>query len=261
MNIYEIIKKELDEKSKDWNIYDKLNYIYIRTLQLLTHDSRWNYSTNQELKNNLFDKDVNVFNLDDKRVICSSWSKIYADLVSFILTEDDKFDVAFTEGTREPHMYTRVFLSDGTTLDYDPLRESDDFVRAKRNLPLKGIKIYNNKTSWENEINIEFSLEKIGYKINKIYYLKELKKLLLRGEFTPEELMDTLLKNINYEDLGLTELNTFLNMQLRKLTGRTLNSYGITFDNIDENRVIIKTQDKELYDEKEINNKVNIYKL
>ena len=261
MNIYEIIKKELDEKSTNWKILDKLNYVYLRTLQLLSHDSRWDYSNNQQLKNKLFDKEVNIFNLDDKRVICSSWSKIYTDLVTCLFTDGDGFDIAFTEGTSDPHMYSRVFLTNGSTIDYDPLTRTNDFVRAKTNLPLKGIKINNKQSKWSNELDIEESFRKIGYEIDDINLLKNIKQVLLKENVTAKELLDALLKDIDYSKLDLVELNTFLNMQLRKASGHSLNTYGIYFEKIDENRVIIKSNNEELYDEQEINNKVNIHKI
>ncbi len=184
MNIYEIIKNELDEKPTNWKILDKLNYVYLRTLQLLSNDSRWDYSNNKQLKNKLFDKEVNIFNLDDKRVICSSWSKIYTDLVTCLFTDGDGFDIAFTEGTSDPHMYSRVFLTNGSTIDYDPLTRTNDFVRAKTNLPLKGIKINNKQSKWSNELDIEESFRKIGYEIDDINLLKNIKQVLLKENVT-----------------------------------------------------------------------------
>ena len=178
MNLYDILEKELEEKSNDWNIIDKLNYIYIRTLQLLSHDSRWKYSNNTNLKNELFDKEVNIFNVEDNRVICSSWSKIYSDLVNILLSNEELFDMSFTEGNIDPHMYTRVFLYTGETIDYDPLNNTDDFLNAKKNLPIKGIRINNKNDSWENDYIIEKSLNKIGYEIDTKNYLINLKELL-----------------------------------------------------------------------------------
>ena len=81
MNLYEILRTELDEKTYNWKILDKLNYVYLRSLQILSHDSRWDYTNNQLLRNELFDKEVNIFNLDDTRVICSSWARLYTELV------------------------------------------------------------------------------------------------------------------------------------------------------------------------------------
>jgi len=261
MNIYEIIKKELDEKSSNWKILDKLNYVYLRSLQLLSHDSRWNYSDNQQLKNELFDKEVNIFNLDDNRVICSSWSKIYSDLVTCLFTDNDGFDIAFTEGTSEPHMYTRVFLIDGSTIDYDPLTKTNDFVRAKTNLLLKGIKIYNHKNKWSNEVDLEESFKRIGYEIDDINFLKNLKHVLLQENVSSKDVLDALLKDIDYSKLDLIELNTFLNMQYKKHTGTHLDVLGIKFKSNGDNTTTIKINDEDIYHEEEINNKVNIYKI
>ena len=261
MNLYEILRNELDEKSSNWKILDKLNYVYLRTLQILSHDSRWDYSNNQLLRNELFDKEVNIFNLDDTRVICSSWARLYSDLVSCLLSEKEGFDVAFTEGTSEPHMYSRVFLMDGSTIDYDPLTKTNDFVRAKTNLPLKGIKINNEKGKWSNEIDIEESFKKIGYKIDNINFLKNLKHILLQDNKSSKEILDALLKDIDYKDLDLIELNTFLNMQYKRYTGTPLDVLGIKFKPNEDNKVIIKINNEDIYQEEEVNQKVNIRKI
>lgn len=261
MNLYEILRNELDEKSSNWKILDKLNYVYLRTLQILSQDSRWNYSDNQLLKNELFDKRENVFNINDTRVICSSWSRIYSELVSCLFTESEGFDVAFTKGTSEPHMYSRVFLIDGSTIDYDPLNKTNDFVRAKTNLPLKGIRINNNQSKWSNEIDIEESFKKIGYEIDNVNFLKNLKHVLLQENVSSKEVLDALLKDIDYSKLNLIELNTFLNMQYKKHTGTPLDVLGIKFQSNGDNTTTIRINDEDIYHEEEINNKVNIYKI
>ena len=260
MNLYEIIKNELDEKD-DLQLLDKLNYIYIRTLQLLSYDSRWDYFSNSKLKDELFEKEVNIFDLDDKRVICSNWSRVFTDLVNCLLSGEDNFDMAFTEGNTEPHMFSRVFLFNGTIIDYDSLKKTNDFVRAKKHLPIKGINIHNNKEWIDNQIDIEFSLNRIGYEINQINYLKGLKDLLKKENVTGKEILDELLKSIDYNDLDLIELNTFLNMQYKKHTGKDLIYLGIDFDKNDYNSLIIKDRDKVLYKEEENYTKVNIIKL
>ena len=228
MNLYEIIKNELDEKD-DLQLLDKLNYIYIRTLQLLSYDSRWDYFSNSKLKDELFEKEVNIFDLDDKRVICSNWSRVFTDLVNCLLSGEDNFDMAFTEGNTEPHMFSRVFLFNGTIIDYDSLKKTNDFVRDKKHLPIN--------------------------------YLKGLKDLLKKENVTGKEILDELLKSIDYNDLNLIELNTFLNMQYKKHTGKDLIYLGIDFDKNDYNSLIIKDRDKALYKEEENYTKVNIIKL
>lgn len=261
MNIYEIIKKELDEKSNTWNILDKLNYIYLRTLQLLSHDSRSKYSNNPNIVEELFEKEVNIFNLEDTRVVCSSWSKVYTDLVNCLLSCDNNFDISFTEGTPEPHMYSRVFLADGTTVDYDPLTKTNDFVRAKKQLPLKGIRINNHNDEWLNETELENSFIRIGYEINKKWYLKELKEVLSKENVKSKEILDILLKEIDYSDLDLLELNTFLNMQYKKHTGTSLESIGVKFKHTGENQVTITSNNENIYQEKEVKQKVIICKV
>ena len=42
------------------------------------------------LRNELFDKRKNVFNINDTRIICSSWSRIYSELVLCLLTYNDR---------------------------------------------------------------------------------------------------------------------------------------------------------------------------
>ena len=261
MNLYEILRTELDEKAYNWKILDKLNYVYLRSLQILSYDSRWEYTNNQLLRNELFDKEVNIFNLDDTRVICSSWARLYTDLVSCLFSEKEGFDVTFTEGTRDPHMYSRVFLMDGSTIDYDPLTKTNDFVRAKTNLPLKGIRINNNQSKWSNEIDIEESFKKIGYEIDDVGFLKNLKHVLLQKNVSSKEVLDALLKDIDYEKLDLIELNTFLNMQYKKYTGTPLDVLGIKFKPNEESIVIIKINDEDIYQEEEVNQKVNIRKI
>lgn len=261
MNLYEIIKSELEEKSDNWFILDNLNYIYLRTLQLLSHDSRAKYSNKPNIIEELFEKELNIFNIEDKRVVCSSWSKVYTYLVNCLLSEEEDFDVSFTEGTPEPHMYSRVFLTDGSTIDYDPLSKTNDFVRAKKQLPLNGIRINNNKPKSSNEIDIEFSLEKIGYRVDKIRFLKNLKHLITKGNLTSKEVLEALLKDIDYTYLDLIEFNTYLNMQFKKYSGLPLEALGIRFKNNGENSLIINSNGEDLYQEDEINQRVIIRKI
>ena len=78
---------------------------------------------------------------------------------------------------------------------------------------------------------------------------------------TAEEVLDILIKNIDYEDLNLVELNTFLNIQYKKHTGKSLEYLGIKFISNGNNSLIIKDNNKDLFKETETNKRVNIYKL
>lgn len=228
MNVYELLLNELNEH-KDWDIIQKLYYVYIRTCQIFFHDSRWQYNRNASNEKMIFDNEINIFNCVDRRVVCSSWSKAFCDLCNCLFACEDGYDTALTEGYSN-HMFARVYTNN-RVINFDPLALSNDFLRAKKHLPIRGIKVLNVKNDTDSlldsEIETDRIINSIGYKIDDLNYLVFLREKLTDPNLSKSELFRELVKNMDYEGLSLVELNSFINIHLKKLLSKGLNEMGI----------------------------------
>ena len=71
MNVLELLDKEL--KGKDWSEETKSRYLYIRSGQLFSYDQRFFYANNF-LKKEILERQINLENVTNFRVVCTSWS-------------------------------------------------------------------------------------------------------------------------------------------------------------------------------------------
>lgn len=72
MNVIKMIEGEL--KNQDWDTIEKAKYIYNRSCELFTYDSRYYYA-DYHLKRELKYKKIDLENVEDNRVVCSSHAR------------------------------------------------------------------------------------------------------------------------------------------------------------------------------------------
>jgi len=82
MNLLELIEKDLN--NKDWDLYTKARYLYLKSCELFSYDYRCHYADRNFIEK-LLAKEFNLENINDNRVLCGSWSsQIYLELLKII---------------------------------------------------------------------------------------------------------------------------------------------------------------------------------
>jgi len=167
MNVLELLTQEL--KDKNWTLEEKARYIYIRSCELFSYDERYDYYNlylNDDMKlYELRNKIIDLENVKDNRIVCTSFSKsVLPVLIEELLGIECKnrglghaFNL-FQIGEEE-------IMADATI--------SSDLTRCKMGLNTHGYR----KTS--KDYMFETNLKEIDKKINYIkdeyenYYLKQ----------------------------------------------------------------------------------------
>ncbi len=156
MNVLDLLDKEL--KGKAWSEETKSRYLYIRSGQLFSYDPRFFYA-NTFLKKEILERQINLENVTDFRVVCTSWSEqVYAPLLKELL-----------------HKTSCVIKSKFHSLVRFPLEKSVIFADACIKSDLARIKMQNsteNYTKEDDPLYAQNNLFDIDHQINYIndYY-------------------------------------------------------------------------------------------
>lgn len=151
MNLYQLLREEL--KDLDLTEFEKLRYIYIRCCQIFSFDSRWfyaNFSQDKELKKKIQDKKLDLYNINDPRVVCHSISR---EVFYKIIPEFTKYHVKLVDG-----LHSYVIASDDKDewiLDATP----DDLARVKLGIETVGF----NCRKRFSELNTNSADLKLGF--------------------------------------------------------------------------------------------------
>lgn len=244
MNLYEILRTELEKKGKDWSLIEKALYIYFRTCQCFNYDETY-YGGNRYTADRKFD----MTKINDYKLVCTTWSYLYKDLVEALLSTDENYKktaVLF----EDVHSYINVITKNGETLLLDPVSPGGDFLAASRGFDFefglgKGIIYFE-----DNNINDEKTKEMLdkvigGYTCNYLDYLKVLEVELKQkyhtnnlNTLTNEELNEVfvyLLTTANFKDLGIIEANELIYKSLLYLLNCSLSSKGFSKDEYNGN--------------------------
>ena len=235
-NLLEMLDDEINKHSS-WSSKEKADYIYIRMCQLFNYDERWRYTESEKLRGKIFDKMIDVTNVNTSKTVCSGFSNAFADIINMLLSGCKDFDTILTYG-EESHMYTSAWFND-IVCTYDPILFTNDFLNAKKNLPILGIKI-NNLDIWEEELVQEDSFKRIGY-------------------------FDYLINNLDFNNLGIYEANNLLNMQAKAQYQKNFNSLGIdlNYQETNDNGIVFtySYNNKDRYEVSEDSSKIKVLKL
>lgn len=141
-------------ENKGYNDLTKIRWIYFYVCQMFSYDIRYSYA-NDDLKKEIYDKNVNIQNVEDFEIVCYTISKVLVDALNLcgyeaeIIKEHDgylthayvvvKYDnhVLKLDPTKR-HDTTRVKMH-STTLDFksltdisffeDELKEADEIIK------------------------------------------------------------------------------------------------------------------------------------
>ena len=136
-------------------------------------------------------------------------------------------------------------------------------MNVKLNLPLNGIRFVNGD-EWDLEILQSRGLRKIGYDTSGIENLRRISNLI-RNEQSNTKILDLLVENVDFKDLGMIEANKYLNICSLKANDKKLKELGIkrsaTESSDGEISFIYSIDGDEKYLEKEEQGKVKFYKM
>ncbi len=128
MNMKDMILNELskDDYKDD---FVKIRYIYLIVCNTFTYDMRFIYTNNQDLKNEIYNKEVKLDNVEDYEIVCYSFAKVLCDALSLYgleaKIEREKSDSAFS------HVYV-IVKCNGSFIKLDPTKRHDN-TRVKLN--------------------------------------------------------------------------------------------------------------------------------
>lgn len=93
MDILQTLDNEL--KNKNWTLEEKKRYLYIRSCELFTYDTRYYFLSEayglHTIKNastildSIKSKEIDLTNVTDNRVYCYSWAKVYKKMLKELL--------------------------------------------------------------------------------------------------------------------------------------------------------------------------------
>lgn len=82
MDIVTMLQNEL--KDKNWDLYTKARYLYLRSCELFNYDHRYYYA-DKSLISDIRNRQIDLTDVSDFRVVCESWSKqVYLPLLEMI---------------------------------------------------------------------------------------------------------------------------------------------------------------------------------
>lgn len=158
MDVLAKLDEELKSR-KDYTLEQKRRYLYLRTCQLFSYDSRYHYCTYDllgekadKIKNEIIQNKINLKDVTDFRVVCKNYSE---DVYSVALKELLDTESEIISGG---HYYVE-FEENGKTIKADATL--GDLTRAKMKLMTRGYKAYE-----DNEYRKK--LREIDRKINYI---------------------------------------------------------------------------------------------
>ena len=129
MNVIETIHNEL--KDKHLTDLERVRYIYVRCCQIFHFDSRWHYTSvwkDDELKKQIFNREIDLENVQDTSVVCRSGS-IAAKTLCEAFTN---CDCNLREGKNHTSLDVKI---DGVTWNLDLAH--GDLARGKIDLVLE----------------------------------------------------------------------------------------------------------------------------
>jgi len=136
MNVLEMLHQEL--KDKHWTTEEKAYYIYIRSCQLFSYDERYDYcdlfDDEKQLKNKIINRTIDLENVHDFRVICTSHSD---EVLSKLLNELIGID-CLSEG--DPNLHRWLKFYDGKRYIEADSTAMSDLQRVKMGLKTYGYK-------------------------------------------------------------------------------------------------------------------------
>ncbi len=160
MNLKEYILSFL--KIKDWDMLQKIYYVYLYMCKTFSYDFRYELSSKEE-QQKYYDKEFDATNINEFEITCNSWCKIaksiYDDLDPSIKCSIS-YDVL-------PHVFLIVEYWD-YKIKLDPMKYGYDITRVKIGCNTHGFFDLNQNTNLMPHLKRIISFEKNSTSINKV---------------------------------------------------------------------------------------------
>lgn len=164
MNILQILNEEL--KNKNWSLEEKERYLYLRSCQLFTFDTRYYFlnpnmnslkiNNSISLLDTINNEEIDLKNVTDNRVNCRKWSKAYKKMLEELLD----VHAECVENLFEDH----AFVSFGHKAD---ATTNSDLTRVKMHLDTLGYELSTSKEKFLYDNKSDFKIKamdkNIGY--------------------------------------------------------------------------------------------------
>lgn len=158
MNVIKLVEEEL--KDKDWNIVAKVKYIYNRSCELFTYDSRYYYA-DYSFKRELKYKKIDLENVDDNRVVCSSHAReVCLPLLELIGMESKVIDED-SHGKLKVKLFEEDYIMDAAG--------NLDFMRVKLKRNTRGFYPIKRREGYADSIEMKKLDQRIHY-IDEDYF-------------------------------------------------------------------------------------------
>lgn len=168
MNVLDYLDKNL--KKHDWSLEEKERYLYLQSCILFSYDPRrqWlMYQKNEKLEKEIWDRKIDLTNVTDFNVICTSWAQeVYYSLLFELLRI--KADVV-----GNVHKYVLIQNQSGTIKANASF--CNDLARVKMNLSTKQYQELD-KSKEDNRIWLRKQDQQIEY-IQDLYFDEIIKKI------------------------------------------------------------------------------------
>ena len=127
MNLIEEI--ELAFKNNNFDDFTKIRYIYLYVCEKFSYDSRFMYAR-PNLKQEIYEKELNVKNVQEFEIVCYSYAKILRDILDHFGYKSEILREKDARGST-PHAYVVAFLGN-RKIKMDPTIKHDT-TRVKMN--------------------------------------------------------------------------------------------------------------------------------
>ncbi len=198
VNIVNLLAK-LKEEVKSLKLTDKYEiayYIYIRTGQLFDFDPYWTYGTEEE-EEQVVAKRIDIEQVTDFKIVCSSWSYMYVDLLK-------EFDI-LARVIGGVH-YSVVFWINKEEFIADLTKNcGDDILAIKFGLPIQNFTDLTDRKEQNKNLEKKFKYNK-GIETEDI--LEQLREELIIKSASPEDYRNRVYKiieiimNFRRENIG-----------------------------------------------------------
>ena len=158
----------LDNIYSNWSIKEKARYVYTNLCKNVLYDERFAYGHNKELMQQIYDREIDIEENEDERVVCNSLNKVYKKLL-------DRLGINCRIIHKKSKIERLIEVDDAALLFWDE----------------EGNKYYTNIIGDIQNCKYGLRSKYFGITKNDYFLAKDVK------EITPEELKK-IDKNINY---------------------------------------------------------------
>lgn len=203
-------------KNQNFDKFTLVRYIYLYLCQVFSYDSRFLNKNNAKLRNEIYNKKIDIRNVNDFEIICDTFSHIIVDILKL-------YDIDATIETEQTDSYYKhtyvVTEVDGYKLKLDPTKKYDT-ARVKLGIPTLGFIDLTKKPEFSYDIALaDGKIGKIDKRLLNYNYYNDNSHKEIRNIF-----------NRVAASMNLTDLDLFLK-KIEEICWRVDCGNGLTHHN------------------------------